>query len=177
MKAMTLVAHPDDCVIFAYSFMNHYKNFNWTVCYLTYTQQHPRGKEFVLFWNSRGVKTQFLGYVDDYHDLETGVISFDTVAADRSIKQVVADQDIILTHDSNGDYGHLHHKFVNNSVIEHHTNVVFFAGNHKGNVKYSIQPGAYSLDEFPLHREVVAGFHANTHVNEYTVNERVMRIL
>ena len=177
MKAMVMVAHPDDCVIFAYGFMNHYKNFDWTVCYLTYTEQYPRGKEFANFWKTRGVKTQFLGFSDNYRDLETGIISFDTVAADQSIKQAVADQDLILTHDCEGDYGHLHHKFVYHSVAKHHEYVVCFAGNHQGTVKYLIEPGTYRLDEFPLHRDVVAGFHTDKHENEYTVTEKVMRIL
>jgi hypothetical protein len=177
MKAMAMVAHPDDCVIFAYGFINHYKNFDWTVCYLTYTEQNPRGKEFANFWKVRGVKTKFLGYTDDYRDLETGIISFDTATAAESIKQAIADQDLILTHDADGDYGHLHHKFIYNVVIDHHCHVVCFSGNHKGNVKYSIEPGTYSLDEFPLHQEVVAGFHVDKHENEYTVTEKVMKIL
>lgn len=177
MKAMTMVAHPDDCVIFAYSFMNHFKEFDWTVCYLTYTAQSPRGREFESFWKSRGVKTQFLGYVDNYRDLESGVISFDIVAAENAIKQAITDQDLVLTHDKDGDYGHLHHKFVFYSVVEHHKQVVCFAGNHRGNVTYSIAPGTYSPDELPLHRDIVAGFHVNVHKNEYTVSERVMKIL
>jgi LmbE family N-acetylglucosaminyl deacetylase len=177
MKAMVMVAHPDDCVIFAYSFMNHYKNFDWTVCYLTYTENHPRGNEFAVFWKSRGVKTKFLGYTDHYRDLETGIISFDTVAAANSIKQAIADQTLILTHDHKGDYGHIHHEFIHRVVDEYHSHVVFFAGNHKGNVKYSIGRGTYKLDEFPLHREVVEGFHLNTHENEYSVSPTVMKIL
>ena len=78
MKAMAMVAHPDDCVIFAYSFIHHYPQFDWTVCYLTYTEHDARGCEFAKFWRARGVATNFLGYIDDYHDLETGVCSFDT---------------------------------------------------------------------------------------------------
>ena len=177
MKAMVMVAHPDDCVIFAYGFMHHYKQFDWTVCYLTYTENDYRGKEFATFWHRRGVKTKFLGYIDDYHDLETGVISFDTDAAAESIKEAIADQDLILTHDHFGDYGHLHHKFICDVVCKYHTYVVCFAGNNKGNAKYSIDPGTYSLEEFPLHRAVVVGFHNDKHENEYTVSERVKKIL
>jgi hypothetical protein len=54
MKAMAMVAHPDDCVIFAYSFMHHHKHLDWTVCYLTYTEQDARGREFAEFWQRRG---------------------------------------------------------------------------------------------------------------------------
>lgn len=177
MKAMAIVAHPDDCVIFAYSFMHHYQHFDWTVCYLTYTEQDARGAEFVKFWKARGVDTKFLGYVDDYRDLETGVCSFDTNKATESIKQAIKDQDLILTHDHFGDYGHLHHKFICEVVADNHTYMVTFAGTGKGNVKYTIEPGVYSLDEFPLHRDIVSSFHQHAHANEYAVSKRVNKIL
>jgi hypothetical protein len=177
MKAIAMVAHPDDCVIFAYSFMHHYLQFDWTVCYLTYTKQDARGKEFAEFWKSRGVATKFLGYVDDYHDLKTGICSFDTIQATKSIKQVIKDQDLVLTHSHTGDYGHLHHKFIHDIVSNNHNYVVTFASIGQGDVKYTLEPGVYSLDEFPLHQDVVSSFHQNTHSNEYVVSEQVKNII
>ena len=177
MKAIVMVAHPDDCVIFAYSFMHAHPELEWTVCYLTYTSTDRRGSEFSAFWQRRGVCTEFLGYVDDWRDIENKKISFDTRAATKSIADVIGQYDLVLTHDHRGDYGHLHHVFVNQVVCENHSHVVCFAGPNRGNVKYSIEPGVYSLDEFPQHRDVVAGFHQHSHVNEYTVSERVKKIL
>jgi hypothetical protein len=177
MKATVVIAHPDDCVIFAYSFMHHYKQFDWTVCYLTYTEQDARGREFAGFWQQRGVATKFLGYVDDYRDIEANKISFDTAAAEESIKQAILGQDLILTHSHQGDYGHLHHVFVNQTVCSNHNQVVCFAGPGQGNVKYTIDPGVYSLDELPLHRGIVSTFHMHTHTSEYTVTERTRKIL
>ena len=177
MKAMVMVAHPDDCVIFAYSFMHQYPQLDWTVCYLTYTESDARGREFAEFWKQRGVATKFLGYVDDYRDIAANKISFDTEVAAESIKEAIQGQDIVLTHDHRGDYGHLHHVFVNQTVCQNHNQVVCFAGLGQGNVKYAVDPGVYSLDELPLHRDVIAGFHQHTHVNEYTVNERTKKIL
>ena len=177
LKAMVMVAHPDDCVIFAYSFMHQYRQLDWTVCYLTYTESDARGREFAEFWKQRGVATKFLGYVDDYRDIEANKISFDTGAAAESIKEAIQGQDIVLTHDCCGDYGHLHHVFVNQTVCWNHNQVVCFAGTKQGNVKYSVEPGVYNLDELPLHRDVIAGFHQHTHINEYTVNERTKKIL
>ena len=177
LKAVVMVAHPDDCVIFAYSFMHQYSELDWTVCYLTYTESDERGREFAEFWQQRGVATKFLGYVDDYRDIEAKEISFDTEAAAKDIKEAILNQDIVLTHDHNGDYGHLHHVFVNQTVCFNHTQVVCFAGLGQGNVKYTLDPGLYSLDELPLHRDVIAGFHQHTHANEYTINERTKKIL
>jgi hypothetical protein len=62
-------------------------------------------------------------------------------------------------------------------VYNNHAHVVSFAGINQGNVKYTIEPGVYSLDEFPLHQDIVSSFHQYTHANEYTVSERVGNIL
>jgi hypothetical protein len=55
--------------------------------------------------------------------------------------------------------------------------MVTFAGISKGNIKYTIEPGVYSLDEFPLHKDIVSSFHQQMHANEYCVSERVRKIL
>lgn len=172
MKALAMVAHPDDCVIFAYSFIHNHPEYEWTIGYLTYTEWQPRGQEFRQFWNSRNIPTIFLGYRDDYRDIEAKKISFDEAQARREIGNLVSNYDLVLTHDEHGDYGHLHHVFVHEST-KHHPNRVTFAGPGRGTVKYTIEPGTYSLDELPLHREVIAGFHHTTHTNEYTVCKNI----
>jgi hypothetical protein len=177
MRALAMVAHPDDCIIFAYSFMHNYANFDWTVCYLTYTATDYRGQEFANFWACRNIKTKFLGFRDDWNFVKEGKLGFNSKPATHAIKQAIQDQDLILTHDHRGDYGHLHHKFIHDIVCDNHTHVVCFAGVGKGNVKYTIEPGTYNLDEFPLHKDIVAGFHQEQHANEYTVSERVRKIL
>ena len=116
MKSVAMVAHPDDCIIFAYSFMHHYPAFDWTVCYLTYTDQDARGQEFAEFWSRRNIKTKFLGFTDNWEFVKNGELGFELEPATNAIKEAVADKDLVLTHDRNGDYGHLHHKFVHNVV-------------------------------------------------------------
>ena len=168
MKALCLVAHPDDCVIFAYSFIHNHPEYNWTVCYLTYTESDARGQEFVNFWSRRNIETQFLGYVDDWHDIENNQLSFDEESAWNDIQLVMTGQDLVLTHDRQGDYGHIHHEFVSCATASH-PNRITFAGPGKGTVKYSIEPGVYALDELPLHRDIIASFHPHIHLNEYTI--------
>ena len=177
MKAMALVAHPDDCVIFAYSFMHHYKHLDWTVCYLTHTAEDARGNEFANFWSKRNISTKFLGFNDDWNYVKEGQLGFDPVDAEQAIKDAILGQDLILTHDHNGDYGHIHHKFIHQVVCNNHTHTVCFAGRGQGNVKYSIDASVYDLNEFPLHQDVVSSFHQQQHSNEYTVSVRVENIL
>lgn len=172
MKALAVVAHPDDCIIFAYGFIEHYKHFNWTICYLTYTDTDPRAIEVSKFWQARSIETKFLGYLDNHKDLESNAISFNTTEATESIRQVIKDYDLILTHDHSGDYGHIHHKFVCDVVCSNHEYVVTFAPGGKGNVKYTA--GTYSLDEIPLHSKVVSGFSRD---NYYYITDKVKQIL
>jgi hypothetical protein len=177
MKAIAIVAHPDDCIIFAYSFMYAHPNLEWTVCYLTYEANDYRGSELKTFWDKRNIKTKFLGYVDDWHDIENKQISFDEARAWIDIQEAVSGNDIVLTHDQNGDYGHIHHKFVHAAVADYHPNMVTFAGIGLGTDKFAVPHGVYSFDELPEHGNIVAGFHQNEHVNEYTVPDNIKVML
>jgi LmbE family N-acetylglucosaminyl deacetylase len=168
MNAIAMVAHPDDCVIFAYSYIYHHPEYAWTICYLTYTESDPRGQEFAEFWNRRNIATKFLGYVDDWHDIENKKISFDEVSARTDVQNLISQYDLVLTHDEQGDYGHLHHVFVNQATAGH-PNRITFAGPGRGTVKYTVAPGTYSLDELPMHQDIIVEFHKITHTNEYTL--------
>ena len=177
MKAVAMVAHPDDCIIFAYSFMHAHPELDWTICYLTYQADDYRGSELKVFWDKRNIKTKFLGYVDDWHDIENKKISFDEARAWIDVQEAVNDHDIVLTHDADGDYGHLHHVFVHNAVLDWHPSAVTFAGIGKGNAKYTVPAGTYTLDELPEHGSVIAGFHKDQHANEYFIPDTVKELL
>lgn len=176
MKATAIVAHPDDCIIFAYSFIHAYPELDWTICYLTYTANDYRGSELKAFWDKRNIKTKFLGYIDDWHDIGNKKISFNEEDAWVDIQFAIADQDIVLTHDEAGDYGHLHHVFVNRATANHPCRITF-AGIGKGNAKFTIPTGVYSLDELPNHGPIIAGFHSTEHANEYFIPDTVKELL
>jgi hypothetical protein len=168
MKALCVVAHPDDCVIFAYSYIHNHPELDWTIGYLTYTATDDRGAELAAFWQRRGIPCVFLGYVDNYRDIAAGQISFDTVAARADLAALVEGYDLVLTHDEHGDYGHLHHVFVHDCV-QHHGNLVTFAKLNEGTVTLTVPPGSYDLAELPQHQHIVASFFPNgVHRNNYT---------
>jgi LmbE family N-acetylglucosaminyl deacetylase len=177
MKAVVMVAHPDDCVIFAYSFMHAYSDLEWTVCYLTYEADDYRGSELRAFWDQRGISTKFLGYVDDWHDIENKQISFDEAQAWIDIQEAISDQDIVVTHSAEGDYGHLHHVFVHNAVLACHPMAVTFSKIGTGNARYTVPTGIYTLDELPEHGKIIAGFHPTDHANEYFIPDSVKELL
>ena len=170
MKAVCMVAHPDDCVIFAYSLMHHFDRLSWHVGYLTYQHTDTRAQELDGFWRRRGVSTSFLGFVDDYHDIELDRPSFDTNAARDAIHNLVQDADVIVTHNSEGDYGHPHHSFVHRCVsLLCHDHVITFAAPGQGTHHLEIDPPDYHEAELPLHWSVIKDFHPATHRNSYTI--------
>jgi len=169
MKALCIVAHPDDCVIFAYSYIYNHNEFDWTICYLTHTAESPRGQEFAKFWAARNIKTMFLGFLDDYEDQKTQRLNFWLgVDAEAACWRVAQDFDLVLTHDAHGDYGHIHHRVVHDSV-KRHSNLITFAPPNSDNTLYSVPMDAYDLSELPLHRDVIQGFHNTNHSNRYNI--------
>jgi hypothetical protein len=163
MKAICVVAHPDDCIIFAYAFIYNHPEYQWSIAFVTNSEFSERGKEITKFWNSRGINTMFLGYEDNVDDHWTNhAISFDTVEANNKIQALVKDYDLILTHNKNGEYGHIHHVFVN-SCLNEFDNVVTF--NHLRNfykfkfLNYNLPQTSYSLSEVPVHATVIKEFH------------------
>ena len=166
MKALCMVAHPDDCVIFALSYIHNHPEITWHICYLTYCEWEPRARELKEFWAKRNIPCIFLGYTDDYRDIENKKISFNEEQARREIGNIIQPYDMVLSHDQEGDYGHIHHEFVHDCV-QHHPRLVTFAKPGEGTVTLTVPPDTYSIDELPLHGEIVRGFHPITHQNDY----------
>jgi len=163
MKAICVVAHPDDCIIFAYAFIYNHPNYDWDIAYVTNEQESPRGLEIKKFWNKRGIRTLFLGFEDKVEDhFINHRISFDTDQANAKIQSLVKDYDLILTHNTNGEYGHIHHKFIN-KCLNKFKNVVTF--NYERSfykfkmLDYKFPANSYDLAEVPLHADVIAKFH------------------
>ena len=166
MKALCLVAHPDDCVIFGYSYIHAHPKYDWTIGYLTYTTQEPRGAELAAFWQRRGIDTVFLGFEDHWHDNEQQQLTlWSGIDAAASCWDLAQEYDLVLTHDQHGDYGHIHHKLVYDAVAQH-SRLITFAPPGQGTT-YTIPAGTYSLDELPQHKDIVQGFHPIEHRNSY----------
>lgn len=157
-QAVCAVAHPDDCVIFARPYIDTHPEYAWHIVYLTYESSSPRAKEVAQYWNSRGVTTEFLGFVDDYIDQQTQKLNFwDESSARLMMYNACRNADLILTHNRDGDYGHIHHKIVHKSFEFVKTKQVYFASTFNYNVRY-MAANDLPLDQFPLHRDVIEQF-------------------
>ena len=170
MKALCMVAHPDDCVIFGYSYIYNHQHLDWTIGYLTYQPTDPRAREITDFWLRRHINCVFLGFEDHWHDNEQQQFTrWDPNDAMAACQHLVKHYDIVLTHGSQGEYGHIHHKLVHRAVNTHNC-CVLFCDLGQGPV-YSVPREAYSLDELPMHREVIQGFHRFQHRNSYRITK------
>jgi LmbE family N-acetylglucosaminyl deacetylase len=166
IKALCLVAHPDDCVIFGLSYIHNHPEMNWTIGYLTYTELDPRGAELAAFWRKRNIDCVFLGFVDDYRDQEQQqLLQWYGIDAVAECAELARQYDLVLTHDEHGDYGHIHHQVVYDAV-KHHPHLITFAKPGQGTT-YTVPSGTYSLDELPMHGEIIASFHTQEHKNSY----------
>jgi hypothetical protein len=155
MKAVVAVAHPDDCVIFAWPFIEAHPEFEWEIVYLTYTDTDARAKEMQEYWRKYNVPTKFLGFRDEYEDQLTKRLNFwNGLEAKATLTQAVEHADLIVTHNADGDYGHIHHKFVHDCLELNGIPKVYFASTFNYNTKY-VTTNPVDTDLLPLHKEVI----------------------
>jgi hypothetical protein len=179
MKAVSVVAHPDDCVIFAKPFIDNFANWAWTIVYLTHESKTPRAQEIEVYWRKRQVATHFLGLEDHYIDLITNKLtrwtaSDATATIQNTIKQIKPK--LILTHNEHGEYGHIHHKLVH-SIVSNVIDAakVYFADHSNYNIEYFAKDNV-DLDQLPLHKSVISGFVTRDH-GRYTLTPEAKEII
>ena len=163
MKALVLVAHPDDCVIFASAYMDAHPEHKYSIVYLTCWRWHKRGREMARYWRKRNVKTKFLGFKDHGRDLGlNGLHTWSEVEALRVLRRAAIGYELILTHNEVGEYGHPHHRIVHKAVKHFTVPKVYFSLN-KSDLELPMNVG---MSELPRHRESIK-IHAGAGVAYY----------
>lgn len=162
VKAVCVVAHPDDCIIFAYACMYNFSGLDWHIVYLTHAANSPRGKEIAAFWHKRHISTKFLGFADDPGDNASQHITFDKTLAFDSIRQACQGYDCILTHGEAGEYGHVHHKFIWQCTQDLPNVITFELSRTLTSVGCPLPNSAYDLAEVPLHADIIQLFHPHS---------------
>jgi hypothetical protein len=178
MRAVALVAHPDDCVIFAWPFIEAHPEFTWTIVYLTYQEHEPRAREVKAYWEKRNIFAAFMGNRDDYLDQQTGKFNFWDAGFVGEHTRIVVEAlkpDLILTHNVDGDYGHIHHMFVHQIANSIGIPKVYFASTFNYNVEYVVKEPV-NTDELPLHKSVVEEFQ-DRNIGRYIVTPTAESLL
>ena len=152
MKALVLVAHPDDCVIWAKAYMDAHPEHSWTITYLTHWRFHKRGRELGKYWRKRSVPVRFLGFKDHGRDLGLGGLhTWSEKEAVRVLQRATEGYDLILTHGEEGEYGHPHHCVIHQAVKDLPQAKVYFSLE-PTDIAFPVK---IELDELPRHRESI----------------------
>ena len=163
MKALVLVAHPDDCVIFASAYMDAHPEYEWSIVYLTCWRLHKRGREMARYWRRRGVKTQFLGFKDHGRDLGlNGLHTWSEAEAIRVLRRAAVGFPLVLTHNEEGEYGHPHHRVVHKAAQGLPVSKVYFSMDQND----LMLPLNIGMSELPRHAESIR-IHAASGVAYY----------
>jgi len=136
MKAMAIVAHPDDESIFFGGLILKYRQWNWKVICVTDGNAESHGesrkKQFESACEALGVRSfEVFGFPDLYDKrLDTG----------RLIERLrkIRGMNRIFTHNTLGEYGHIHHQDVSYSVHQ-----AFPKHPHLLEVGYNIYPDLF----------------------------------
>jgi hypothetical protein len=107
--------------------------------------------------------------------MENNLVSFNVEQAQREIFNISGKYDLLLIHNPDGDYGHIHHTFVSDSVQPVSKPKVYFAKYEQSNME-CCATSDINLTELPLHREVVSGFE-NINVGRYVADQLAQELL
>ncbi len=160
VNVLLLVAHPDDETIFCGGTMLTYPNWNWTVACLTHSleSQSPysqvRSQQFhqaMETFKQQGVHITYRDLGQD--DKDKDITENDLSRWREPIKALNLSPDIVLSHNTRGEYGHEQHIAVNKIVNELFSNVWEFICPSARNV--SPQPFRSVINTVPLSGEIL----------------------
>ncbi|MEM4257185.1 MAG: PIG-L family deacetylase [Candidatus Diapherotrites archaeon] len=115
VKAISIVAHPDDETIWMGGKILREKNWSWVILSLCRKDDPDRAPKFFRVCKALNAK----GFISDLDDENPEKdLSLDEVV--KRIEPIVHDKkfDFVFTHGKNGEYGHKRHIEVHNAVIE-----------------------------------------------------------
>ena len=106
-KALCIVAHPDDCVIFGYHYILANRQFEWTIAYLILDDDSPRVEEMRGYWKRHSIDVFSLALPHDPPpaDITNRRCSIPYPEAKRRIEETAGPYDHLLTHGKEGEYG------------------------------------------------------------------------
>ena len=119
-RAVCLVAHPDDCVIFGWHFIRSHPGHEWSIRYLILADDSPRVEEMRGYWARHGIDVASLALPHDPppSDVTSGRCSIPERQAREAIAAAIGGHDLVLSHGEAGEYGHPHHRFLHRILVD-----------------------------------------------------------
>ena len=155
VNATLIVAHPDDETIFCGGTILSYPHWNWDIICVTMQQNTPRPQEFdttMKKYKNLGVNIE--SYLTlNKPDNNQHLSPVDYEEWKESINRLGVKSDIILTHNTMGEYGHKHHIAVSRMVRELFPNVWEFV--YPGDQGISPQPRKSIVKEVSLDQRLL----------------------
>ena len=157
-RALCIVAHPDDCVIFGYHYMLANRQFEWTIGYLILEDDSPRVEEMRGYWRRHAIDVFSLALPHDPppSDITHQRCSIPRAEAQRRIGETVGRYDLLLTHGEEGEYGHPHHRFLHGIVAEMGRGFVAFDVGPSPPLRYASPRD--DQESLPLHGRAIRRF-------------------
>lgn len=122
-----ITAHPDDECLWSGGLI---QKGDWTVICCSVPRHDPiRAYKFYQCCERLGVKARVLPFSEGSPDTD-----FPHLEALEDLNSF----DGVLTHNSTGEYGHVHHRCVHNYVVEHFNGKVFTFGFGEGEFEYQL---------------------------------------
>ena len=113
---LMIVAHPDDELLWGGS---HLLESKYLVVCITCGPDKERGNEFSSVMNETGDKFIMLGYPDVVNlRRDNWETSKDDITKDLNAIINLKEWDLVVTHNPDGEYGHIHHKITNQIVTD-----------------------------------------------------------
>jgi glycosyltransferase involved in cell wall biosynthesis len=113
-SALLITAHPDDELLWFGGTILAHPDYEWTIVCITQNEETPRGRDFLQVCIALKARGIMLGLEDAPAAL------LDEEGLENKLRQIALRKQwhIVLTHNANGEYGHIHHRQVHRLVKE-----------------------------------------------------------
>jgi LmbE family N-acetylglucosaminyl deacetylase len=157
-RALCLVAHPDDCVIFGYHYILSHREHQWSIAYLIPEDVSPRVEEMRGYWRRHLIDVRSLELPHDPppSDITNGRCTIPYDMARSAIVDLIGDHDVVLSHGEAGEYGHPHHRFLHQILKDLGIPFVSFDVGADAPERFGVPRD--DQESLPLHRRAIERF-------------------